>query len=160
MNFVFFTLINKPNFLENIKQIFLEGKNELGIEESDNILIEINTDNKINEKISKIKEYKKDIPNNYNINIYNSNNINVDNTKIIINNNYNNFNNYINVEEISCYDSFYNLQQKIKNNSENSKSEDIILYYKQLFFINHNEIIEYCSYHMHCIVDCSVFIVS
>ena len=38
------------------------------------------------------------------------------------------------------------MQQKVKNPSENFNSEDIILYYKQLFFINHNEIIECCSY--------------
>jgi len=138
----FFTLINKPNFVQNMKQIFLEGKNEMGIDESDNIFIEINTEKKSNEKSNK-KEYKKDIPNNNKVNIYNSNNINIDNRKIIINNNYNN---YINVEEIGCYDSFYNLQQKVKNPSENFNSEDTILYYKQLFFINHNEIIECCSY--------------
>ena len=142
----FFTLINKPNFVQNMKNIFLEGKNEMGIDEGDNIFIEINSEKKSNEKNGNKKEGKKDISNNNKINIYNSNNINIDNTKIIINNNYNNYNSYINVEEISCYDSFYNLQQKVKNNTSNSISEDTILYYKQLFFINHNEIIECCSH--------------
>jgi hypothetical protein len=144
-----FKLINKPNFLDKIKEIFLDGKNEMGIIESDEqIVVEINNgennEDEANKKknINKIRKNRINIPNN--INNYNSNNININiNNANIINNN---FNNYNNEGDILFYQSFYNLYEKIRNNPrENMKPEEINSFLNQMFFINHNKIIDYCN---------------
>lgn len=144
-----FKLINKPNFLDKIKEIFLEGKNEMGIIESDELVVEINNGEKYNENeenkkknINKIRRNRINIPNN--INNYSSNNININiNNSNIINNN---FNNYNNDGDILFYQSFYNLYEKIRNNPrENMKPEEINFFLYQMFCINHNKIIDYCT---------------
>ena len=149
-------LVNKPNFVENVKKIFFEKKCELGIKDEDELIIELDNNNnnkqncqqnqemikkKGNNKVNQNKSnnnnkyYNSDIPNK--INIYNSNNININiNNEHIINNNYNN------TDELLYYKfKFYDLIEKINNNP---KSEEINLYYKQLFFITHNIIVEVC----------------
>ena len=146
-----FILVNKPNFLENIKKIFFEGRNDNNLN-NDDIVVEINYDEekcnngtdeekkkkKGNNKLNKIKlnnNYMYDIPNR--INIYKSKNININisNTNII-NNNKNN-------DDISFYKTFFDLSEKINNNSqEKIKPEEFRAYYKSLFIINHNEIVE------------------
>ena len=144
-----FNLINKPNFIDKIKEIFLEGKNEMGIIESDELVVEINNGEKYNENeenkkknINKIRRNRINIPNN--INNYSSNNININiNNSNIINNN---FNNYNNDGDILFYQSFYNLYEKIRNNPrENMKPEEINFFLYQMFCINHNKIIDYCT---------------
>ena len=144
-----FKLINKPNFLDKIKEIFLEGKNEMGIIESDELVVEINNGEKYNENeenkkknINKIRRNRINIPNN--INNYSSNNININiNNSNIINNN---FNNYNNDGDILFYQSFYNLYEKIRNNPrKNMKPEEINFFLYQMFCINHNKIIDYCT---------------
>ena len=144
-----FKLINKPNFIDKIKEIFLEGKNEMGIIESDELVVEINNGEKYNENeenkkknINKIRRNRINIPNN--INNYSSNNININiNNSNIINNN---FNNYNNDGDILFYQSFYNLYEKIRNNPrKNMKPEEINFFLYQMFCINHNKIIDYCT---------------
>ena len=153
------TLANKPNFVENMKKIFLEKKCEMGIREEDDLIIELNSEKtieRINKQTAKKKRnnrtnknklnndivYKNDIPKQ--INIYNSNNININinNANILNNNNYN----YNNLDEIFYLKSlFLELMQKINDNSkEKSNSENINLYYTQLFFVTHNIIIGNC----------------
>ena len=151
------TLVNKPNFVENMKKIFLEKKCEMGIREEDDLIIELNSEKsneefnkQINKKKGNIKinknklnnnnnVYNSDIPNQ--INIYNSNNININiNNPNIINNNYNTLDEIFYLKSL-----FLELVQKINNNPiEKSNSDYINLYYTQLFFVIHNIIIVNC----------------
>ena len=144
-------LVNKPNLIENMKNIFLENKCEFGIRDDEELIIELNDDKKNEEKNKETNKkkgnnkknqkefnyninyfYKSNIPNQSNIN--NSNYLNINNNNIINNNDNNN------AEDIIFFKSkFYDLYEKINNSSN---SEDINFYYKQLFFINHNIIIE------------------
>ena len=144
-------LVNKPNFVENIKNIFLEKKCEFGIRADEELIIELNADKqnegkdketskkKVNNKINQNKliynynnnYYKSNIPNPSNIN--NSYNLNINNKNI-------KYNNDNNVEDIIFFKSkFFELFEKINSSSN---SEEINFYYKQLFFITHNIIIE------------------
>jgi len=121
----------------------------MGIIESDELVVEINNGEKYNENeenkkknINKIRRNRINIPNN--INNYSSNNININiNNSNIINNN---FNNYNNDGDILFYQSFYNLYEKIRNNPrKNMKPEEINFFLYQMFCINHNKIIDYCT---------------
>ena len=135
-----FKLINKQNFVKTIKEIFLEGKNEMGIID-ENIIVEIkneeeedNEENK-NKYINKIKKNKINIPNYSNNNI----NININNANIINNN----FYNYNNGSDSLIFQEFYNFYEKIRNNSiENINKEEINLFWHKMFYINHNKIID------------------
>ena len=135
-----FKLINKPNFIEKIKEIFLEGKNEMGIID-EHIIVEIKNEEKDNEKKKnksiKIMKDKINIPN-YTNNI----NININNTNIINNN----FNDYNESSDSLIYQAFYNLYEKIINNSiEDINKEEINIFWNKMFYINHNKIIDECS---------------
>ena len=170
-----FTLINKPDFIKKIKNVFIHGENEksYNINYGD-IIIELNSDeNKTNTKSNFIVEKiqnntinintkKNDYKNkkhvnkhnynqrynlqnkNYNnpnsFNLYNSNNININiqNNNKIINNLYTNFNNTYSFVD------FYN--KVITNNNEikNINPNQLNLYWKDLFLINHNRIIDLC----------------
>ena len=171
-----FKLINKPDFIQKIKKIFLKGENEKSykINEGD-LIIELNLDeNKNNSKSNfvvekiknndinkshKVNENKKQINNNnyiynynqgysfpyfpyynyYNpncFNIYNSSNININirNNNKIINNFYTN--NHPLIE----------LCEKVKNNNEirDINPNQINNYWQNIFFFNHNRIIDLC----------------
>ena len=135
-----FKLINKPNFIEKIKEIFLEGKNEMGIID-EHIIVEVKNEEKDNEKKKnksiKIMKDKINIPN-YTNNI----NININNTNIINNN----FNDYNESSDSLIYQAFYNLYEKIINNSiEDINKEEINIFWNKMFYINHNKIIDECS---------------
>ena len=135
-----FKLINKPNFIENIKEIFLEGKNEMGII-NDNIIVEIKNEEEYeeNKNKNKINKDKINIPNYIN---NNNVNININNANIINNN----FNNYNNATDSLIFQSFYNSYEKIKNNSiEIINKEELNIFLNKLFYIfyiNHNRIID------------------
>ena len=166
-------LINKPNFMQKIKSIFIHGENEKSYNLNDgDIVIELNLDesknnsksNFIVEKIkndsnkNKYKNYenknkKQTNNNNYNkrslfpsnnynnpnrLNIYNSNNININikNNNKIINNAYINNNN-----------SFLDLCEKVKNNNNGINDINpgqINFYWRQLYIITHNKIVDFC----------------
>ena len=142
-----FKLINKPNFIEKIKEIFIEGKNEMGIIDTDEqIIVEIKNEeeNEENKKksINRVKKDKTNIPK-Y-VNNYSPNNININiNNSNIINNN---FNNYNNGPDLLIYQRFYYLYEKIRNNSiENMSKEQINTFWIIMFYINHNKILDDCS---------------
>jgi hypothetical protein len=150
-----FILINKPNFIQNIKEIFFEGKcdNEFIIDE----LIEgINYDEFYNIKYEEViqkkrnnRDNKKLFNNRYNYdipkktNIYKPNNININiNNANIFNNNYN----YNNVNDLSDYKSFIDFKEKISNNpQEYLNPGEFTEFFKKLFFLNHNQIIDFCK---------------
>ena len=109
---------------------------------------------KDDKKINYIKEYNYNFYNNKNfipfnkynspnyLNIYNSNNININinlkGDKKIINNNFNNID----------YNSFPYFCNDIKNNNNSIKyikSNELIGYSQQLFFFNHNKILDFCQ---------------
>ena len=185
-----FKLINKLNFIEKIKKIFLYKENEksFNINYGD-IVIELNSDgnqkskiennndenekfnfivekinNKDTNKNHKILKEDKNIKfinnnindfnyfndrcfvpfNNYNnpncLNIYNSNNININikNNNKIINNFFDN----------KDYNSLFYLCNNIKNNNtsiRNLQSKEVNFYWQQLFFYNHNKILNFCE---------------
>ena len=166
-----FTLLNKPDFIQKIKNIFLHGENEKSYNiNCGDIIIELNSDNNKNNTKSNfiVEKYidnttnnnknnyntnRKQIKsNNYNsryfsqnyhnnpnsFNLYNSNNINIQNNNKIINNLYPNFNNSY---------SFLDFYQKVILNNNEIKiinPSQINLYWKELFIINHNKIIDLC----------------
>ena len=166
-------LINKPEFMKKMKSILLHGENEksYNINEGD-IIIELNSNenknknNKSNFIVEKYKnnntnknhktydKNKKQINNNINyiprplfpqynynnpnyLNIYNSNNININinhDNKII--NNY-----YPNNSLLELCEKSKNNQLEIKDINQNQ----INSYWHQLFFINHNKVVDICK---------------
>ena len=166
-------LINKPEFMKKMKSILLHGENEksYNINEGD-IIIELNSNenknknNKSNFVVEKYKnnsknknhktyeKNKKQINNNINyiprppfpqynynnpnyLNIYNSNNININinhDNKII--NNY-----YPNNSLLELCEKSKNNQLEIKDINQNQ----INSYWHQLFFINHNKVVDICK---------------
>ena len=170
-----FKLVNKPNLIENMKNIFLKGKTEISSDTKTNIYVIINTDeneeNKIYKNENKIKKnnnnlkklnFKKndEIDNPKKINIYNSNNINIniENAKII-NNNYNinnNINNNIN-QSGQCYQRFKDLEEKLKKNQTLNPIE-LENYWQFYFYIIHNKIIDLCREIKEEIFQLSIFI--
>ena len=177
------TLINKLDFIQKIKSIFLSKENEksYNINYGD-IIIELNSDknsknenkNDENEKfnfvvekydnIDKDKKYKsiKDnekiynynffdnrsfVPfNKYNnlncLNIYNSNNININinlkrENKII--------NSYFNNNDYNSLFYFYNDIKKDNNSIKDIQPNKLNTYLQQLFFLNHNKILDFCQ---------------
>jgi hypothetical protein len=170
-----FKLINKPNFMTKIKNIFLHGENEKSYNINDgDIIIELHPDETIRNENNKsnfvVEKYNNTLKkqnnniyiedkkinhnyfynegcifpyNNYNnpncVNIFNSNNINfnIKNNNKIINNSY----------DIHSYNSILELCEKMKNNNKEIKDinpTQIHTYWKELFFINHNKIVDYC----------------
>ena len=155
-----FTLINKPDFVENIKKILMEGKTETGINYNEKLIVEINHNEQINKKLSE-KKIKKKIDNKIVSNKLNNNNsnfvipnnaniININkNNLTVLNNNYISFSNCNKENEVSYYNLFTELDNYIKNSSIQDQDLNniyIFLYWKLLSLINHNKILEFCSY--------------
>ena len=166
-----FKLINKPDFIQKIKKIFLKGENEksYNINEGD-IIIELNIDeNKNNSKsnfvVEKIKnndinknhkiyenKNKRQIKNNYNqrYSFPNNNNYNNPNCFNIYNSNNININIRNNNKIINNFytnnNPFIELCKKIKNNNEikDINPNQINNYWQALFTFNHNKIIDLC----------------
>lgn len=136
-------LVNKPNLIENMKNIFLNGKNEANQYNKKNMFLmenfdEINDEIKSKEENNKIYELKapnfkknneNEIPKE--VNIFNSSNYIKENAKIK--------NNGLSYMEI-----FNNLDKKIKNNQHLTPEEEN-LYLKINFFIIQNKILETCD---------------
>ena len=146
-----FKLVNNPNLIQNMKDIFLKGKNEVGADVKKDMFLMINSED-INDNIKKNENIqKKNKNNNYEfnsskqVNIYNSNNINIniENTKIINNYANNNNNNEKNSSNKTYYDTTKYSEEN--NNNQNVNTEEINMYWKQYFFINHYKIITTCN---------------
>lgn len=140
-----FTLVNKPNFIENIKNVFLNNVNYNYLDVGNSELLDSNdveeeiiqkkkgklmNKNKLN---SKNNNYECNIPNQINFNNSDIINININNSKMI-NNNYNNDTSYNN-------NKFFDFNPNINNaNLLNITPEKIISYNTELFNINSKEI--------------------
>ena len=159
-------LINKPDFIKKIKNIFLHGENEKSYNMNyGDIIIELNSEdnkNKSNFIVKKIKN--NDINKNkiqQNKNKKQINYININKRYFFPSNNYNNPNclNIFNSNNIniniknnnkiinnlySNNNSFLDLCEKVKSNDyglNNINPNQINFYWQQLFFINFNKVI-------------------
>ena len=161
-----FKLINKPDFIKKIKNIFLHGENEKSYNMNyGDIIIELNSEdnkNKSNFIVKKIKN--NDINKNkiqQNKNKKQINYININKSYFFPSNNYNNPNclNIFNSNNIniniknnnkiinnlySNKNSFLDLCEKVKSNDyglNNINPNQINFYWQQLFFINFKKVI-------------------
>ena len=113
------------------------------MEQNSRILLWLIIDNKIVSNKLNNNNSNFVIPNNANIININKNNLTV------LNNNYISFSNCNKENEVSYYNLFTELDNYIKNSSIQDQDLNniyIFLYWKLLSLINHNKILEFCSY--------------